>query len=327
MPTNLPPEASEAERRYRAATTVEEKISTLEEFMSLIPKHKGTDHLRADLRRKLSKLKSSAQTKKGAKKQITPYHIDKEGAGQAVIVGMPNVGKSALVAALTNATPEVSKAPFTTWEPTPGMMLVDNVQIQIIDTPPLNEEFIDPEMLNLIRRVDMVLLVVDLQTYPIQQLEDAVAILEENRIAPLHRQDRFEDQRLAFKPFLILVNKTDDEGLDGDFEVLGELLEEDWALLPVSAATGRGMDEFKWAVFEQLGIMRIYSKAPGKEPDLNSPFVMDKGGNVEEFARQIHLDFYQKLKSARVWGTGVFDGQLVGRDHVLHDQDVVELRI
>jgi ribosome-interacting GTPase 1 len=328
MPTNLPPEASEAERRYRAAESVEEKITCLEEYISLIPKHKGTDHLRADLRRKLSKLKSAAQTRKKFSKQVSAYHIDQEGAGQVAVVGLPNVGKSALVAALTNATPEVSDAPYTTWEPTPGMMLVENVQIQIIDTPPLNEDFIDPEMLNLLRRVDIILVVVDLQTFPLQQLEDAIAILEENRIAPLHLQDRYApEQRLTFKPFLVLVNKVDDESLDDDFEVLCELLDDTWSLIPVSATTGRNLERFMWAVFERLDIVRIYSRAPGQEPNFGSPFVMKRGGTVEEFARKVHQDFYNNLKAARVWGSGVYDGQMVGRDHVLHDGDVVELRV
>lgn len=328
MPTNLPPEAAEAERRYRAAESVEEKIACLEEYLSLIPKHKGTDHLRADLRRKLSKLKSAAQTRKKLSKQVSAYHIDQEGAGQVMVVGLPNVGKSALVAALSNATPEVSDAPYTTWEPTPGMMLVENVQIQLIDTPPLNEDFVDPEMLNLIRRADIVLVVVDLQTFPIQQLEDAIAILEENRIVPLHLQDRYaSEQRLTFKPFLVLVNKVDDESYDDDFEVLCELLEDEWPLIPISATTGRNLDRFMWAVFEQLDIVRVYSRPPGQEPNFDSPFVMKRGGTVEEFARKVHKDFYDRLKAARVWGSGVYDGQMVGRDHILDDGDVVELRV
>ena len=152
MPTNLPPEYYEAEERFRAATTPAEKAERLEELLSTIPKHKGTDHLRADLRRKLSRLKSEAQSKKGATRQVSPYHIDREGAGQVVIAGPPNTGKSALVNALTNATPEVALHPYSTWTPTPGMTLVDNVQIQLIDTPPLSEEYVEPELLNLIRR-------------------------------------------------------------------------------------------------------------------------------------------------------------------------------
>ena len=90
MPTNLPPEAIEAERQYRAAETIEEKIACLEEYISTIPKHKGTDHLRADLRRKLSKLKDAVQTQKRSGKQVSVYHIDREGAAGAMISACPS---------------------------------------------------------------------------------------------------------------------------------------------------------------------------------------------------------------------------------------------
>jgi ribosome-interacting GTPase 1 len=328
MPTNLPPEALEAEQRYRAAQTVAEKIASLEEFISAIPKHKGTDKLRADLRRRLSKLKSAAQSQKKVSRQESPFQIDKEGAGQVVVVGPANVGKSALVAALTNATPEVADYPYTTWTPTPGMMPMENIQIQLIDTPPLNRDYVEPELIELIRRSDLILLVVDLQGYPIQQLEDTIALLQENRIMPHHLKDRYTEQRLlTFLPLLVLVNKNDDQSTDEDFEVLCELFEEAWPLLPVSATTGRNLERLKQVVFERLEIIRVYSKPPGKEPDLNAPFVLKKGSTVEEFAGKVHQDFLEQLKSARVWGSGVYDGQMVGRDHILHDGDVVELRI
>jgi hypothetical protein len=327
MPTNLPPDAQEAERRYREAETVEEKVATLEEYISLIPKHKGTDHLRADLRRKLSKLKEAAQTRKKSAKQASPFHIDREGAGQVVVAGMTNVGKSSLVVALTNAEPQVSEAPFTTWEPTPGMMDIDNVPVQLIDTPPLTREFVDPEMLNLIRRADLLLLVINLQTYPLQHMEEALAILEENRIVPeQYHQRADEERRLARKPLLLVVNGTDDESLDEDFEVLCELVEGDCPFIPVSALTGRGLERLKQAIFQKLGIMRVFAKPPGRPPDLTAPFVLPLGGTVEDLAAKVHRDFVHHLKSARVWGAGVHDGQMVGRDHVLHEGDIVELR-
>jgi hypothetical protein len=327
MPLNLPPEALQAQERYREAESVEEKIATLEEYISLIPKHKGTDHLRADLRRKLSKLKSSAQTRKTSAKQISLYHIDKEGIGQVVLVGQPNAGKSALLAALTNATPEVAEYPFTTWTPTPGMMEVNHVQIQLIDTPPLTEEFVDPEMLNLIRRADLVLIVVDLQAFPTQELDDTLALLERNRILPDHLANQpYEGRRPTFVPMIVLANKCDDERCDEDFEVLCELLEGELPIFPVSASTGHNMEQMKRAVFEQLDVIRVFAKPPGKEPDFTAPFVLRRGGTVGEFAAKVHQDFVKNLKSARVWGSATHDGQMVGRDHVLHDRDVVELK-
>jgi len=327
MPTNLPPEAIEAERRYRAARSVPEKIATLEEFIGTIPKHKGTDKLRADLRRRLSKLKASAQTRKGTGRQGSPFRISKEGAGRVVVIGPTNVGKSALVTALTNASPEVSEAPYTTWVPTPGMMPIEDIQVQLVDTPPLNRDFVEPEFLDLIRRSDLILLVVDLRTDPARQIEDTIALLREHRIVPSHMRDRYpEGERLTFVPLLVLVNKYDDESYDEDFEICCELLEEEWPLLPVSATTGRNLERLKQAVFERLDIIRVYSKPPGEEPDLSAPFVLKKGSTVEELAGKVHRDFVEQLKSARVWGHGVYDGQVVGRDHVLHDGDVVELR-
>ncbi|MFQ5822852.1 MAG: GTPase [bacterium] len=328
MPTNLPPEYFEVERRYRTTKSTEEKIACLEELLGTVPKHKGTDKLRADLRRRLSKLKAASQTRKSISRQESVFHIDKEGAGRVVVVGAANVGKSALVATLTHANPEVSESPYTTWTPTPGMMPVENIQIQLIDTPPLNRDYVEPELLDLIRSSDLILLVVDLQTYPIQQLEDTIAILQEQQIAPRRLKNRYtEQQRMTFIPLIVLVNKNDDESLDEDFEVFGELLEDEWPLLPVSATTGRNLERLKQTVYDKLEIIRIYSKRPGREPDLSAPFVLKKGSTVAEFAGKVHKDFLENLKMARIWGSGMYDGQMVGRDHVLQDGDVVELHL
>ncbi|MBC7235619.1 MAG: 50S ribosome-binding GTPase, partial [Chloroflexi bacterium] len=185
MPTNLPPECAKLEEQYREAKDLDEKIRLLEELLGCIPKHKGTDHLRADLRRKLSKLQAAAEAGGGRAKTASAYHIDREGAGQVVLVGPPNVGKSALVATLTNSSPEVSPSPFSTWEPTPGMMPVYDVQVQLIDTPPLNPDYVERALYDLIRRADLVLLVVDVQTDPLGQLEESLALLREQRIAPV----------------------------------------------------------------------------------------------------------------------------------------------
>ncbi|MBN1581654.1 MAG: TGS domain-containing protein [Anaerolineae bacterium] len=327
MPTNLPPDYFEVEKEYRAAKTPEEKIACLEEMLSIVPKHKGTDHLVGDLRRRLAKLRTAPRSKKGSGRR-SAFHIDKEGAGQVALVGAANTGKSALVAALTHATPEVSAAPYSTWVPTPGMMPINDIQVQLIDTPSLNVDYVEPELYNLIRHVDLVLVVVDLQAYPIQQLEDTVALLEEQLIIPAHRADRYvEQRRLVFLPTLVLANKADSEQSDGDVEVLVELFGEAWSILPVSATTGRNLEALKQLVFERLEIIRIYAKPPGKPPDLSTPFVMGRGSTVHEFAVSIHRDFETGLKSARVWGSVAHDGQMVGRDHVLQDGDVVELHI
>ena len=332
MPTNLPPECVEAEKRYRAAQTLPDRIRTLEEFLALIPKHKGTDKLRADLRARLSKMKSEGQAPKGPSRRDSTFRIPREGAGQVALVGPPNTGKSALVRALTKATPEVSDAPFTTWEPVPGMMSIEDIQVQLIDTPPLNPDYVEPELIELIRRADLMLLVVDLPADPLEQLQETVALPLENRVvpAPLHATHAVEIEALrTVIPTLVAANKCDGE--DGDelfalFQALvADELEGEWPMVAVSATAGRHWGVFKQAVFEQLGIIRVYSKVPGKPPDMNAPFVLPAGGTVVDVAAEIHRDLLEKMKAARVWGAGVHDGQMVGREHQLHDGDIVEL--
>lgn len=328
MPTNLPAEYYEVEKRYRAAKAPADKITCIEELLSIVPKHKGTDKLRAGLRKRLSKFKSISQSKKGGSKRESAFSIDKEGAGQVVIVGPPNVGKSALVATLTNAAPQVADFPHTTWKPLPGMMPVENIQVQLIDTPPVNRDYMEPELLDLIRRADYIILVVDLLTDPVHQLEDTVALLQEHRIVPGHMKDRYKDEpNMVGIPFLVLANKNDNEDTDENFEIFCELLEDDWPSLPVSTTTGRNLELLKQTLFDRLEIIRVYSKAPGKEPDLTQPFVLKKGNTIKDFAGKVHKDFVDQLKTARLWGNLVFDGQMVQRDHILQDGDVVELQI
>ncbi len=331
MPTNLPPEYFEVERRYRQATSNQERIALIEEMLSVIPKHKGTDKLRGDLRRKLAKLKSAAQSKKGPGRRDSTFYIEREGAGQVALVGPTNTGKSSLLAALTNAEPLIAEAPFTTWTPTPGMMPMENIQIQLIDTPPLDREYVEPELIELIKRTDVVVPVVDLQTAPVEQLLQTADILGQYRIFPLHRRGRYEgERRPTFKPFVVLVNKYDGPDAADLWEIVTALLREEgqaegWTLLPVSARSGHNLERIGPLLFEHLGVIRVYAKPPGQEPDHSRPFVLEKGSTVLEFAREVHQEIAENLRLARVWGSAAYDGLTVGRDHILHDGDVVEL--
>jgi ribosome-interacting GTPase 1 len=328
LPANLPPAYFEAEKRYREAKTPAEGIAGLEEMLAIMPKHKGTDKLKADLRRRISKLKSKQQQKKKLGRRDRGYTIEREGVGQVVLLGTPNVGKSSLVAALTNADPSVADFPHSTWRPTPGMMYFENVQIQLIDMPPVSEEYTEPWLLDIVRRANIILVVVDVQTDPMQQLEETVLFLKDNRIAPLGMTDLYEvGGRWTFVPFLVAANKSDDRSTEENFEIFKSLVEDDWPLIPVSAKTGHNFDLLKQILFTSLEIIRVYTKTPGKEPELKAPFVLKKGSRLEDLASKIHKDFLQKLKYAKVWGKDVYDGQMVQRDHVLQDGDIVELHI
>jgi ribosome-interacting GTPase 1 len=327
MPTNLPADYYKVEEQYKQAQTQEEKTELLEAMISTIPKHKGTDHLRADLRRRLSKLKEQAQSQKKSGGPVSPYMVDKEGAGQVVVIGENNVGKSALVTALTNANPDVNPNPFTTWQPTPGMMIYKDVQIQIIDTPPIDREFVEPDFYQLLRRADLILLMTDLTRDPIAQLENTIEKMIQNRIIPAHLRSEYEEIGNKYVPLLVLCNKNDDEQSDENYTIFCQLMETEWPCIPISVTTGRRLEEMQQRIFDSLDIMRIFSKAPGEEADMSAPFVMKKDGTIDEFAIKLHKDFYENLKSAKVWGSTSFDGQMVSRDYVLQDGDIVELKI
>ncbi len=328
MPANLPPEYFEVEKRYRQAKAPAERIEALEEMLAIIPKHKGTDKLRADFRRRLSKLKSQQQAKKATSRRDMGHRVDPEGAGQVVLIGPPNVGKSALVAALTNATPEVADFPHTTRIPTPGMMPFENIQIQLIDTPPMTREYMEPWLPDIIRRADMMLLVVDVTTDPVQHLDETLALLVEKRIAPLRLACLYEGkQDWTLRPALVAANKNDDASTEENLQIFKALLEDDWPVVAVSATTGRNFELLKQTLFERLEIIRVYTKARGKTPEHNAPFVLKKGATVEDLAGKIHKEFVGKFKFAKVWGDDVYDGQMIQRDHVLQDGDVVELHL
>ncbi len=328
MPANLPPDYFEAEKRYREAKTSREKISCLEEMLTIIPKHKGTDKLRADLKRRISKLKSSSQAKKGPGKRESPFRIQKEGAGQAAVIGPPNTGKSSLVAALTNASPEIADFPCTTWRPTPGMMPVNDIQVQLVDTPALNPDYIDPEMMDFLRRADLLILTVDLAAGTLGQFEESIAMLADNRILAPHAHQPEEDSRAWFRvPMLVAAAKNDDEESDEVYEIFRELTGSEWRIIPLSVHKQRNIEQLKRLIVEELGIIRVYSKTPGKKADLEEPFVLKKESTVEDFAEKVHRDFVKNLKAARVWGSSAFDGQRVQRDYILHDGDIVELQV
>lgn len=326
MPANLPPPYYEAERRFREAKTSEEKLEALEEMLTIMPKHKGTDKLRADLRRRIAKVKEQSQQKKGGARRDATYSIDKEGAAQVVLVGPPNTGKSALVAALTNANPEVADFPHSTWKPTPGMAVYENIQFQLVDTPPVAPNHMDPGMVDLLRRADILALILDLHGDPLGQLEDTLTILESLRIYPPGSVIPADLRKSPFiKKMLIVVNKVDDNRDDEDFEAFVELADVKLPCLGVSALGKRNLKEVLKVFYDLSEIIRVYTKAPGKEPNFQAPFVLPGGSTLGELAGRIHKDFVYRMKFAKIWGKSVFDGQMVQKDHSLQDGDVVEI--
>jgi len=332
MPANLTPQYMSAEQRFKQASTHEEKITCLEEMLRVIPKHKGTDKLQADLKRRLSKLRQEAQKAAATRRGYT-LSVEAEGAGQAVMVGPPNVGKSALLAALTKATPAVADYPFTTRRPMPGMMPLENVQIQLVDMPPISHESMESWMSQITRNADAILLVVDLGDSAVLDAVELIAeVLQEWKILPAARpltpeEEDTLDVGVVPRRALLLGNKWDVPASKDNWDIIQELYSTRWPTLAVSATHGYNLEALRRALYTLLDIVRVYTKAPGKKPDLTAPFTMPRGSTVVEVAATVHKDFATHLKFARIWGTEKYDGQMVQRDYIVQEGDVIELHM
>ncbi|MBN1613095.1 MAG: TGS domain-containing protein [Deltaproteobacteria bacterium] len=326
MPANLPPDYFEAEQRFREAKTPEAKIEALEEMLAIMPKHKGTDKLKAMLRERISKLREEAGRRKGGAKARSAYYIEKEGAAQVILAGPPNSGKSSLVGLITKAVPEVAPFPHTTHRVTPGMAHYENIQFQVIDTPPITTEYADPELLDMMRRTDIIVILLDLAADTLQQLEDTLGILHGARIfSPFCDIPEGLKRKPIIRKMLVTVNKMDSRKLEEDFEIFRELSGTRIPCLGISVSGGRNITAFLERLYEMAEIVRVYTKRPGREADRTAPFVVPVGSTLEELAGRIHKDFVGRLKYARIWGRTVRDGQMVQRDYVLQDGDVAEL--
>jgi len=324
MPANLTPEYEKADQRYRQAVTDVERLAALQEMLATIPKHKGTEKMQADLKRRLSQLRRADQ-KAAHSKGPDPFHIPKSGAGQVALIGAPNTGKSSLLAATTNASVKIAEFPFTTVVPQPGMWTHDDVQIELVDTPPFTAEHVPTGLMGTIRNADVVCVVVEANDAALEQTEMVLAVLRERgltlRTTPRNTLNATE---AGVRPGLLVLNKAD----AGEPEVaatLRELYGDGLGILNVSAQTKHGLETWFRRLWDLLAMVRVYSKEPGKSADLHKPFVLPVGSTVADLARQIHRDLPDTMKFARLWGHSRFEGQQVHKTEVLCDRDVIEI--
>jgi len=326
VPANLTPEYFKAERWFREATTNDEKILAIERMLSVMPKHKGTDHLKADLRRKLSKLKEAATQKKGGR-QADIFHVPRSGAGQVVLIGTPNSGKSSIVAALTNAKVNAAEFPFATTAPVPGMVGFEDIQIQLVDMPPVTDDYVTPGQVGTYRNCDLIAIVTDMSADVTEQLNICLDFLESRQLL-IDRQTEATDKQgnVLGKRAFCICTKSDIAQPDA-LEKLKKNRRFRFDFYPISVRTGAGIDKLSQILFEQLDIIRIYAKPPGKKPDMDEPFTLPAGSTVMDLAQDIHRELAEKLKYARIWGAGVYDGQNCQRNHILSDKDIIELHL
>lgn len=329
MATNLTPQYLEAEEEYKKAQTSEDKLACLKKMFQLVPKHKASEKLQADLKTKMAELRDEIDhEKKHPKKVGVSYKFPKQGAGQYVILGAPNAGKSRLLTRLTRATPEVAAYPFTTREPHVGMMDWQDVKVQLIDTPPITPDYMESYLSSIIRATDAVILMLDLADddgpFSAQTVIDRLAQVKTMLVGEKPAEQA--DLSIEYVRTMLVANKIDVEGAQDRLDIGKEMLP-GFPVHVISAEHGTGLEDLRTAIYEFLRVIRVYTKQPGKPADMTSPFTCPIGSTLAEMAALVHRDFAEQLKSARIWGSGVHDGQTVGREHVLHDKDVVELHV
>ena len=325
MPANLPPDYKKAEEWFRSAQTNEEKILALEQMLAVMPKHKGTDGLRADLRRKLSSFKEAATQQKMSGAHADIFHVPRTGAGQVVLLGLPNAGKSSLLATLTNAKVVVADFPFATHAPVPGMVRYQDVQIQLVDMPPITADYSAPGQVGTYRNCDIIAVVIDLSQDIEEQCLVLLDFLESRKLLLDEKTPAADGQgNVVGKKAVCFCTKADLAPQEA-FEFARKSFDKPIEFLQVSTQTAEGLDKLAELLFRKLNIIRIYAKPPGKPADMEVPFTLPVGATIQDLATTIHRELAEKLKSARMWGTDVYPGQSVHLTHVLHDKDTVEL--
>lgn len=340
MPTNVTPAYKKAEEAYRSAREPQERLECLKEMARTIPKHKGTEHLQADIKTRIKQLTEElAGPKKGGRRSGPAHVVRPEGAAQVAMIGPPNAGKSSLHVALTGSNSDIGPYPYTTHHPVPGMVPYEDTYIQLVDLPPVSDDFMESWIVNALQPADAVMLVFDLSDPDC--LEQVPAVLErlaEKKIflttqwpgldstdAP--QQDEPLHVFSMNLPTLLVANKSDLDPDPGEVEVLEELLGLSYPAVTVSAKSGDGLDEIGAFLFKALEVVRVYTKSPGKPADTDKPFTVRRGGTVLDVAHLVHKDIAESLKFARMWGSGAYDGQQVGPDHLVADGDVIELHV
>lgn len=332
MAANLTPQYLEAERKLKTAKTPQERLEIMQEMMALMPKHKATEKLQAGLKAKISKLKEEIDRQPASKRGGTTHLVPKQGAGQVIVIGAPNSGKSSLIKALTGADPEIGEYPFTTRVPAPYMMKYGNTRVQLVDLPPMTGELMESWQIELVKISDAALMVANLADPDApSQVESLAAKLKEKRVEFVPEDFVFPEEEMGPPVFrkrtLLVGNKTDLEAGGENLEMLRMFFAEKWTIVPASAAAGDGIDGLKARIFGLLHVIRVYSKVPGKKVDSGEPFILKRGSTVIDAARVVHKDFAEKLNYARLWRANALNGLMVNRDQVLEDEDVLELHL
>jgi len=360
MPSNASVEYGLAQKKYYAARTPEEKLTALLEMKSVAPSHKGAENLRYDLNKKIAELKSELEKQKAhaAKKgsASVSMFVKKEGAGQIVIVGLPNSGKSWLLNKIIGKEiAQVTPYPFATKEPVPGMFVYDGLLVQVVELPALIEGSSEgkaqgKEIIGVIRNADAILFTVnsdDQKQVLIRELDKSYVYINKTRPPIDVKVSSFVGIQISGKEHLAfpveqlemyLKNSGHSNAqviISGKINSLNEVSEamnEKICYKPAVFVNpfeinDHSLVDLRDKLFLMLGKILVYTKRPGHDADLNEPLALLNGSTVYDVAKLLHKDFAKNLKFAKVWGSAKFEGQRVGPEYVLKNKDVVEIAV
>jgi len=296
MPTNPNIHFQKAEAEFLGAETTEQKIRALKKMIALAPKHKGAENLRANLKRRLAKLKYTKQ--KELKQKSGKPGIKKQGI-QVVLIGLTNSGKSSLLSVLTNAKPKISEIEFTTQTEILGTLNHQDIIFQIIDMPAINH----PEFNQSLANSADILLILITDLNQLREIEPFLTKAIGKRIIVLNKSDLLDEQEKRKTSETLRSKKYD--------------------FVLISAKTKEGLEDLKQKLLENSNSIRIYTKQPHKQPD-EKPITLKPNSTIKELAEKI-LKKGIKIKEVRITGpSSKFPNQKVGLSHVLKDKDIVE---
>jgi ribosome-interacting GTPase 1 len=280
MAVNLTPQYHEAEAEYKKAQTAEERLECLKKMWTLVPKHKASEKLQAELKTKMSELKEEIERdRKSPKKAGVSYKIPKQGAGQVVVLGGPNVGKSRLLTRLTRAAPAVAPHPFTTREPSAGMMSWEDARVQLIDMPPITADFMEGFVSSMVRAADAAVLMIDLGDddgpFAAEAVLDRLKEVKTVLVGTLPAEN--PDPSVQFIRTLVAANKLDADGAKDRLEIVREMFGDRFPIHALDAESGNGLEELRTAIYRMHNVIRVYTKTPGKPADLQPPFTCPAG--------------------------------------------------
>jgi len=327
VPANLTPQYFEAEKAFRSAKTIEEKIEALEGMLSVMPKHKGTDHLRAELTAKIARFKEQLERAPGGARRHGGYHVRREGAGQVALVGLTNSGKSALVASLTGVSLRIADFPYVTREPSPAMMRYENVQIQLVDMPAVEYAEARAWLSSVLRSADLLLVTIDAGPDTLGRFKSTINALHQLRIAIEGDPEPYTGILTAWKKCLVAATKYDLPDAGERYRELREAYGRWLTVIPVSVLSQTNLDVLRAALYRALAVIRVYTKPPGQQASLTNPTILPVGSRVIDVAAAVHKDFVARVRFAQVWGSAKFPGQKVSKDYVLREGDIVELHV